>query len=404
MQSLEAVYVEKFKCDGGKCNSKCCRNWRIIIDEKTFSKYKRIKPPHKAKEITKHIKKTKLPNGMSGNLIILDKNESCPFICDDLLCHIQRNYGESYLSRICRTYPRVHIPIASDFTLRSLSITCPVACNLVLNQERPVKFHTVELKSDGIITYDVKNNGKIAMAPLFTITAANILQADELTIDQRLAVLLLFAESADGAKDLNALSEISESFEKEVIKNAPALLAPLKFDSKLFLGNMFAFIEALFTGEGQNAEAKVYNKFIDDTFELRPIGDPNRAVNGDETEELYFKRFLPAKEILLRDYSLQIQNYLTHYFLMSGLPFTSGLKNLTGGVAKFVAEYKLAEFVFVAFRFAMGDKFHEIAIELVAQDYANIFEHNLSVKDFMDEKFKNVSEALPVIKLMLNTN
>ena len=43
---LQPKYVADFKCDGFKCNAKCCRNsWRIDIDMETYKKYQRIKNP-----------------------------------------------------------------------------------------------------------------------------------------------------------------------------------------------------------------------------------------------------------------------------------------------------------------------------------------------------------------------
>ena len=43
---LQPKYVADFKCDGSKCNAKCCRsNWRIEIDVDTYKKYQRIKNP-----------------------------------------------------------------------------------------------------------------------------------------------------------------------------------------------------------------------------------------------------------------------------------------------------------------------------------------------------------------------
>lgn len=45
---FQPEYVGKFKCDGAKCNARCCKNWAIDIDEASYEKY----PP----EITKHIK------------------------------------------------------------------------------------------------------------------------------------------------------------------------------------------------------------------------------------------------------------------------------------------------------------------------------------------------------------
>ena len=402
MQSLEATYVEKFKCDGKACDAQCCRKWAIDIDDKTMSKYKHIKPAANAKEIVKHIKKKKMLGKNPKNIVQLTKDRTCPFLGEDLLCKIQKTYGADYLSLTCSTYPRHHMKISDDLMLRSLSLTCPVACHLVLNHERPIKFHAIDIHNLNSNLQDYSSVPKIEMMPLFSMTSANILHAQNLSIDERLALLILFAESAQEAKNLEDLAKISESFEKAVIPAAKELFEPLKFNPRNFLKELFDFTNALFKGAGAKAEVRLYNKFINDTFELMPIYSDERTIDLDKIESLYHERFLPAKKVLLKDYSLQVENYLLHQFLLSGLPFACTIPHFTGAIAKFILEYKIAEFTFVCFLNCLKDKFHEVGIELAAGDFTNAFEHNITVHHAIDDRFMKEKEAMPIIQLFLD--
>ena len=53
---FQPEYVGKFKCDGSKCDARCCKGWTITIDAATYKKYSRIKPKSIAKEITSCMK------------------------------------------------------------------------------------------------------------------------------------------------------------------------------------------------------------------------------------------------------------------------------------------------------------------------------------------------------------
>lgn len=400
MQILELSSISDFKCDGQKCNSKCCKKWRIDIDEKTFSKYKHIKPAAKSKEITKHIKKQNSPIWGEKNLVTLAKDRSCPFLGEDKLCFIQKNYGESYLSMTCRTYPRLYFKISDDLIFRTLTLTCPLAAKLLLNIPRNSTFHTFDTPLQDNINYiDMTENDKCFMMPLINITNHNILRFQGLSLDERLAVIDLFAESANNAKNLEELANISETFEKEVLPNAKNLFAPLKFNSRAFIKEMLNFIKKLFTEEGAKEETQIYTKFINETFEISVLEDEN--FDYDKLEKIFTEKYLPAKKELFEINNLQIENYAINYLFMTGLPVRSDLKHFSAAISKYILEYKMAEFMFVCFYSAIKENWHKIAIELIAEDVANCFEHNLPIRKAIEERFKNTKEVMPMIQLLL---
>ena len=121
---FQPEYVSRFKCDGAKCNARCCKAWTITIDEATYKKYSQIKPPEKARELTKLFVYNK---GMGKYLL---KARPCPMLNENHLCKIQLEYGEDFLSETCVTYPRR----TSDFGYffeRSLTLTCSVAAEMI---------------------------------------------------------------------------------------------------------------------------------------------------------------------------------------------------------------------------------------------------------------------------------
>ena len=42
MKIYRPNYVKDFKCDGKACGSRCCRDWRIVLDEEMREKFLRL--------------------------------------------------------------------------------------------------------------------------------------------------------------------------------------------------------------------------------------------------------------------------------------------------------------------------------------------------------------------------
>ena len=404
MKILELDHISKFICDGTTCVNNCCkRDWYIQIDDAILSKYKHIKPAAKSKEITKHIKKKRHPLKGVINMLILNEEHQCPFLDADNLCGIQKNYGENYLSLICKTYPRMNFKITKDAIFRTLSLTCPTACHLLLNLPRTSDFtvyESSEAKNWGII--DLSNAYKSYALPTLNVTNYSILRSQDLTLDERLAIVALFSESANDAKNLNELTNISGIFVKDAIKNAREILSPLTFNSENFLKEIFAFIKVLFTEKAKTSDAQAYVKFINDVFEISVLEDDINELDFDKPIKIYEEKFLPAKNELFKINDLQIENFAINYLFMTGLPVNREVKDFRKNIAKFLIEYKTAEFMFVCFYASMKESWNEIAIELVAEDIANCFEHNLFVKKAIDDKFKNMESVMSTIQLLLD--
>ena len=129
---LKPRYVDDFKCDGSKCGARCCRNaWSIYVDAKTYEKYSAL-------GIARHLRR-------SGEqwLIAPNAENCCPFLGADNLCRIQKVHGENYLSQVCAGYPRI-ITRLGNFLELALSPTCPVAAEMFLLVEEPLKFTVAE--------------------------------------------------------------------------------------------------------------------------------------------------------------------------------------------------------------------------------------------------------------------
>ena len=131
---FQPQYVKEFICDSSKCSDNCCeRGWNIDVDAATYEKYLQLAPAiaqqFKFDERKKKYLLTKHP---------------CPFLTEKKLCRLQLEHGEEFLSQTCKNYPRVTTYFGKFFE-RSLTLTCPVAAELILFKEEPMAFEFVEV-------------------------------------------------------------------------------------------------------------------------------------------------------------------------------------------------------------------------------------------------------------------
>ena len=188
---VQLDYVRDFHCDGKFCDAQCCQKWRIEIDRDTYKKYKKIKNPKWRKRICENIHRSKKTGRWE---IALDEAEKCPFLGDDLLCVIQRNLGEEYLSQVCASYPRQTYRFRK-FMERSLTMSCPIALKLAIRNDRPLGLEQILLAPGNMHIIDRCGsdamNRYIIDLQLLTIP---ILQQRVITIGQRLQLLGLVIE------------------------------------------------------------------------------------------------------------------------------------------------------------------------------------------------------------------
>lgn len=134
------AYIENFRCIGGDCEDSCCIGWDVDIDKNTFERYKTLTHP----EIQPIVQKTLFKNEWCNDVKIdyakleLRKDKWCPFLTSDKWCLIQKTMGESYLSNVCKNFPRIYNQLNGHWHL-TLTLSCPVAVQNLLTHKEPFK-------------------------------------------------------------------------------------------------------------------------------------------------------------------------------------------------------------------------------------------------------------------------
>lgn len=120
-------YYSSFRCLGGACPDTCCRDWDIVLDQKTLADYQTA-PASLAQQL-----QASLTTDEDGDTCFrLDDRGFCTMLTEDGLCAIQKEWGESHLCEHCGAYPRF-VEEYGSLTEASLALSCPEVARLVLN-------------------------------------------------------------------------------------------------------------------------------------------------------------------------------------------------------------------------------------------------------------------------------
>jgi len=161
-QHLQPDYTRSFQCIGPACEDTCCSGWTIAIDQPTHEKYKALPTSPLRTQILKNILPVASPTSANAQphifaKIRLNDQKRCPLHTEDRLCSIQSTLGESYLSQMCATYPRIQYTI-NGTPEQALSLSCPQAARHVLLNPallainpQPTSQHTPSPQSNGTL-------------------------------------------------------------------------------------------------------------------------------------------------------------------------------------------------------------------------------------------------------------
>ena len=363
---FQPQYVKQFKCDGSKCSAHCCRGWNVFIDKDTYKQYSKLG----SKEIT-----SRLQFNADRNEYLIDfGGKACPFLNDKKLCRIQLEYGENFLSQTCATYPRVTSAFGQFFE-RSLTLSCPVAAELILFDPKPLAFEFVDvperIHSPGgkVFLQSIQATDELK-AHLIEIQLAmiSILQERTLSIDQRLIVLGFFLDRLEEIfADFNeaALTKLITAYEskKFLAEQVPLMLQSISFDADKFVRLMSELSDTL----------------------PKPVAQTLRQ--------------LPNKKSFLAEHATFLENYLVNELFLNIYPWRFEGR-LMQNFAAFVAEFKLFELITFSATLKGSDK--QTLIELIGW-FTTHFDHNDEYKQMPFELFHNMDDPFDMLESLLDS-
>ena len=314
---LTARRAQNFRCDGRACQSLCCKNWRIAIDEATIEKFRGIANESIRTDVLAGLKESD-----GRHFAKLRDNGDCYYLRPDGLCRLQHDFGETFLADVCAEYPRITFRLTDDYVEQSLTITCPVAARIILLPDEPLEFteKPLEKKREGFI-FDMRDKNLPSIEELSDIQGigASILQDRHYTIDERLFLLSAFCEELDKKSNDGNLDEfLRETSLSKMLVKAVADMASAKFSQRRYMDFMMDFFGAVYDTQWDEEHRRGLS-----------------AVVGD-CRRNFFADALTAKRHIF-------ENYAVNKFFLTLCPWTND-GTYSYNCRIFVAGIKLTEF------------------------------------------------------------
>lgn len=200
-------YYKDFECIGGECIDTCCAGWEVDVDKKSSAYYKSVEG------VFGDRLRNMLVDYPIEDRFILQENARCPFLNDRNLCDIYSELGKDKLCETCTNFPR-HITEFGNTREIGISLSCPIAAELIMKRTQPIKFEMCE-NDEKISGYNDIDAGLYFNLCAARETAYNICQNRDLQVNHRAVLFLDFAAALQKKIKSSGLSAIISAYKDE---------------------------------------------------------------------------------------------------------------------------------------------------------------------------------------------
>lgn len=202
MRYIKPNYFDNFKCTADQCPDTCCAGWQIMIDEDTLEKYMD----------EKGALSSRLANGIDWQEgSFLQYAGRCSMLNDNNLCDLVTEMGEECLCETCHRYPR-HVEEFEGLREWSLSLSCPVAAQMILESGTPLQFVVEEDEDEDPLEEEFEDFDLLLFTQLEDARKVLFQIVTDRTkpFEQRLTLILEMAEAMQCCVDEDRLFDMDE--------------------------------------------------------------------------------------------------------------------------------------------------------------------------------------------------
>ena len=356
MKIRKPNYFKDFNCIADKCEDTCCAGWGIVIDDKSYEKYMNLESDFG------RFLRSKIVEDEGDNVFLLN-GDRCSFLNENNLCEIYNNIGEGGLCYTCRQYPR-YLEEFGSLREIGISLSCPEACRIILNQKEKVSFELEEVEEEVSSYNDINANLYINLMQIRKIVLS-IIQDRSIDIDIRGSVVLLFINEVQEKIDSNEINSIKD------ITN--------KYLEKDYINDI---IENINKYKGKKYIKYTNMKGILNTFKNLKHIKPNDILGIDDVlryffqtvndRELYFKNYNDFNEYYKdNEYKFEqiLVYYIYRYFLKSVFDYDA-IGKIKFAIVSYIMIKELS-----AIRFLENREFIDSDLVDIAHTYSKDIEH-----------------------------
>lgn len=202
MRYVKPDYFDAFRCVADRCSDTCCAGWQIMIDEASLEKYMQDKTAFGKR----------LCNGIDwreGSFV--QYKGRCSMLNAQNLCDLVIEKGEDWLCETCSRYPR-HVEEYEGLREWSLSLSCPVAAELMLNRKEQITFLIDEDEKEDPLEEEFEDFDLLLFTKLEDARKVmlEVAQNRSLTIEQRKSIILKLAREMQDYVEEERLFDMDE--------------------------------------------------------------------------------------------------------------------------------------------------------------------------------------------------
>ena len=202
-------YYKDFACIGGTCIDTCCAGWEVDVDKKSSAYYKSVEGAFGDRL------RSMLVDYPIEDRFILQEHGRCPFLNDRNLCDIYTELGEDKLCETCTNFPR-HITEFGNTMEIGISLSCPVAVELIMKRREPITFKLSENSEpvSGYNNIDASLYFKLCQAGAI---AYSICQNRSMPVKYRAVLMLDFSHAIQKRIRSRKIDKVLDNYKIQII-------------------------------------------------------------------------------------------------------------------------------------------------------------------------------------------
>ncbi len=253
MRYVKQTYYDTFQCTADKCPDTCCAGWQIVIDEATLEKYEDCvaecaETMHTEEDGASAAFDARLANSIDWQEGCFKQyNRRCAMLNGQNLCDLILEKGEDWLCDTCKRYPR-HIEEFDGVREMSLSLSCPVAAEIMLKREEKMQFVITEDEEADPLEDEFEEFDFLLYTQLEDAREVlfSIVQNRELPMEKRFGLIMEMAKEMQLCLDEERLFDMEEVVGRFAVlredESDPIADSPMsqkeedKFSAEMFTG------------------------------------------------------------------------------------------------------------------------------------------------------------------------
>jgi len=333
--------AKRFQCKGAACRYNCCRDWNITMSREEYRRWKKrgILPKGKSDGGTVCLAPEERRNGNTYAEIVLTEGGFCPYLTEEGLCYIQRDYGVREMTKTCKIFPRIFHSYFGHCEA-SFSLACERVLELLLDEREGIfleeeKTQSVELYVNRYTIQDRRKYPKLHNYYDMQTLSIALLQAEDMVMENRLLLLGMAVDKIEAFYREGQEEQVSEyvaGFIKMAQgKEMTGLLQRFQEKRPLAVFNsvMSALLAIGFPEDFRNQMLWKAGKAIEQK-KREKAENPELEYYRECREK--FGQWIKGKEYFL-------ENVMVMYLLWSNIPFKNLEKSLWENYLYFVWVY-----------------------------------------------------------------